>query len=106
MQEIGYLADTQFNLAVTEDVLIRGGVCFGKIVASGDVTFGPGLVKSYLLESEFAVYPRIVVDRDLAFSLLEEEPDGLASRLLWRGDDGAYVSIRTSTCFSVLIRFV
>jgi hypothetical protein len=90
VQEIGYLADTQYNLAVIEDVLIRGGVCLGQILASDDVTFGPGLVKAYLLESEFAVYPRIVVDRDLAFSLLEQDPDGLASRLLRRGDDGAY----------------
>jgi len=90
VQEIGYLAGTQYNLAVTEDVLIRGGVCFGQIVASDDVTFGPGLVKSYLLESEFAVYPRIVVDRDLAFSLLRDDQNGLANRLLRRGDDGAY----------------
>jgi hypothetical protein len=90
LQELGYLANTQYNLAVTEDVLIRGGVCLGQIVASDDVTFGPGLVKAYLLESEFAVYPRIVVDRDLAFSLLEDDPDGLADRFLRRGDDGAY----------------
>jgi hypothetical protein len=90
VQEIGYLAGTQYNLAVTEDVLIRGGVCYGQIVASDDVTFGPGLVKAYLLESEFAVYPRIVVDRDLAFRLLRDDQDGLASRLIRRGDDGAY----------------
>lgn len=90
VQEIGYLASTQFNLATTENVLIRGGVCYGQIVASDDVTFGPGLVKAYRLESEFAVYPRIVVDRDLAVRLLANDDHGLVGRLLRRGDDGAY----------------
>lgn len=90
VQEIGYLAGTQYNLAVTEDVLIRGGVCLGQIIASDEVTFGPGLVKAYLLESEFAVYPRIVVDRDLVFRLMRDDNDDSISRLLRRGDDGAY----------------
>jgi hypothetical protein len=85
--ELGYLANTQFNLAVSEDILIRGGVCRGAIVASDDVTFGPGLVKSYKLESEYALYPRIVVDRDLAFSLLEEDPHDMGFRLLLRAPE-------------------
>jgi hypothetical protein len=88
--EIGYLAGTQFNLAISENVLIRGGVCRGPIVASDGVTFGPGLVKAYRLGSEYAVYPRIVVDRNLAFELLADDPDDQASRLLRRGEDGAY----------------
>jgi hypothetical protein len=90
IQELGYLASTQFNLAVSEDVLIRGGVCRGTIVASDNVTFGPGLVKSYRLESEYALYPRIVVDRDLAFELLNDDPHEEAGRLLRRAEDGAY----------------
>ncbi len=90
VQEIGYLARTQFELAVTEDVLIRGGICSGLIVSNSDVTFGPGLVKAYTLESEYAVYPRLVVDRDLVKLLLESDPDGQAAQLLRRGDDGAY----------------
>lgn len=45
--------------------LIRGSIVKGKIFAEGDVTFGPGVSKAYLLEEKTAKYPRIIFTRNL-----------------------------------------
>ncbi len=52
---------------------MRGGVTIGDICFEGSMVFGPAMVKGYGLESEFAVYPRIVVD-PAVFVAHEEEP--------------------------------
>jgi hypothetical protein len=89
--ELFYLMTLQFSF-VEGGVLIRGGICAGDLFVAEDnaVVFGPALVKSYKLESEYAVYPRILIDRDLHAQLVPN-----ADRLGWaefvsRGEDGAY----------------
>ena len=89
--ELFYLGEKQFSLA-TQGILIRGGICIGDVfVGAGKSTlFGPALVKSYKLESQYAVYPRIIVDRDL---ITESEQGGYGQSwkdYLHRGEDGAY----------------
>lgn len=46
-------------------VLLRGAIIKGEIYAEGDVTFGPGVSKAYLLEEKTAKYPRIILTKDL-----------------------------------------
>lgn len=46
-------------------ILIRGGLTLGKIAVNGNKIFGPALVRAYELESKVAIYPRIVVDKNL-----------------------------------------
>jgi hypothetical protein len=89
VSELDYLAWTQYLLMMRHGLLIRGGVCQGEIVASTGVIYGPALVKAYALESEYAVYPRIVVDRELASALFDFGEASIASTLK-RGEDGAY----------------
>jgi hypothetical protein len=89
VSELQYLAGTQLTLMMRNDLLIRGGMCEGDIVASTGVTYGPALVKAYALESEYAIYPRIVVDRRLAAALLDLNDESITG-MLERGDDGAY----------------
>lgn len=50
---------------VQEELLIRGGVSYGRVFSEGNRVFGPALVAAYELESKFALYPRIVVDPTL-----------------------------------------
>jgi len=58
----GYLqADLFF-----QGVLLRGGICLGPVVHEDGMLYGEGLLLSYHLEQKSAVYPRIVVDPDLA----------------------------------------
>lgn len=46
-------------------ILIRGSITKGEIYAEGDITFGPGVSKAYLLEEKTAKYPRIILTKEL-----------------------------------------
>jgi hypothetical protein len=41
--------------------LVRGGITVGKLYHSAGVVFGEAMVEAYLLESQIAVYPRVVL---------------------------------------------
>jgi hypothetical protein len=89
--ELFYVGAKQF-LLTTQGVLVRGGISVGDVlVTAGDgIVFGPALVKSYKLESEDAIYPRIILDRAL---MREAEQKGHVEQwrdYVRRGEDGAY----------------
>ncbi len=58
---------------IRSEVLLRGALTIGQIYASGDVTFGPGLVRAYELESTVALYPRVIIDPEV-FETLRDNP--------------------------------
>jgi hypothetical protein len=58
---------------ITKGYFLRGAVTIGDIFMKGAVVVGPALVRAYKLESEFAVYPRIVVDPE-AIDRFEHDP--------------------------------
>lgn len=47
-------------------IFIRGALCYGGIIKEDDFVLGSGLVKAYKLESNDAVYPRIIVDKSFS----------------------------------------
>ncbi len=47
---------------VLNNVLIRGAVTIGDLYHDGDIVYGPAMNYAYKLESEVAIYPRIIVD--------------------------------------------
>lgn len=57
---------------VRKKCFIRGGLTVDDIYIDGNMVFGPAIIKAYMLESEFAVYPRIVVD-PAVFPLFEKD---------------------------------
>jgi hypothetical protein len=78
-------------------VLLRGAICIGDVVFESDIVFGPGLVAAYELEAHFAVFPRVVIDRDLVNRLTDtaEKEDRVHWSTCWgdfvrRGEDGLY----------------
>lgn len=46
-------------------VLTRGGIAIGKTVHQQGILYGDGMLEAYRLESETAVYPRIIVAAEL-----------------------------------------
>ena len=46
-------------------ILLRGAIIKGEIYAEGDITFGPGVSRAYLLEEKTAKYPRIILTKNL-----------------------------------------
>ena len=46
-------------------IVIRGGISFGNDYSDENMIFSMALVKAYLLETEKAIFPRIVIDDNL-----------------------------------------
>lgn len=44
---------------------IRGGVSFGKLIHTNTMVFGPALNEAYLLESKKAIFPRIIMNKEI-----------------------------------------
>lgn len=45
--------------------LIRGGISIGRLHHSNEYVFGDAMVRAYELESKFAKYPRIILDKEV-----------------------------------------
>ena len=70
--ELLNLVHAQYRL-LYDGYFMRGGVTINDIYFEGSMVFGPAMNKAYGLESEFAVYPRIVID-PVVFEAHEKEP--------------------------------
>jgi hypothetical protein len=46
-------------------ILVRGGITIGDVYHKHPVVFGPALIAAYEIESQQAVYPRIVVEEEV-----------------------------------------
>ena len=49
----------------------RGGISIGGLIHKSHLVVGDGLVRSYMLESKTAIFPRVVIDRDIIRILVE-----------------------------------
>jgi hypothetical protein len=67
-------------------ILTRGGISIGETIHQDDVLYGEGMLKAYHLESNAAVYPRIVVDP----ALLPRLSIGMKNKLLELDSDGLW----------------
>lgn len=47
-------------LTMDTPILVRGGITSGPIFSENEIIYGKGLVNSYLLEENTAIYPRII----------------------------------------------
>ena len=50
---------------ISNDILCRGAVTYGKLIHTKEMIFGPALVQAYETESKAALYPRIILSEDL-----------------------------------------
>lgn len=86
MQLSGLLANNGF--------LLRGGIVKGKIFHTEDLVFGPALKQAYKYESEIAVTPRVILERNLAVEWNVKQPTNRETMLgecPWiRSPDGYY----------------
>lgn len=67
-------------------ILTRGGVSVGCTIHQNDILYGEGMLKAHHIESKVAVYPRIVLDKDLVSNL----PNDIKSRFLDEDHDGLW----------------
>lgn len=83
---------------VYRKILCRGAVAIGKFIHTDDYLFGPALVEAYTLESKAAMYPRIILDRDVIDVAARNKPSRhslddemkYVESLLEKDSDGMY----------------
>tara|TARA_A100000172_G_scaffold79247_1_gene65912 strand:- start:2 stop:862 length:861 start_codon:yes stop_codon:yes gene_type:complete len=83
---------------VYRKILCRGAVAIGKFIHTDDFLFGPALVEAYTLESKAAMYPRIILDRDIIEAASIKKPsrhtaddeERYVESLLEQDSDGMY----------------
>jgi hypothetical protein len=74
----------------------RGGIAVGGLIHKSHLVVGQGLVQAYKLESEVAIYPRVIIDRSIIRLLVEGPiPDMVYFRnrvahIVRQDSDGAY----------------
>lgn len=47
-------------------LLVRGAITIGDLVHTGSIAYGPGLIKAYQMESQEAIYPRVILDHAIS----------------------------------------
>lgn len=60
-----FVAIFQHYAAIQSNWLIRGGITIGELFIDDLLVWGPGLVRAYKLEDSIAIFPRIVIDRNV-----------------------------------------
>lgn len=50
---------------IYKGILCRGAVTYGKLIHTNEVLFGPALAEAYILESKAALYPRVILHKDI-----------------------------------------
>lgn len=65
---VTYVRSFQF-LMMTKKFYVRGGISLGSFYSNDSIIFSKGLVKAYHLESQKAIFPRIIIDPEIIHKL-------------------------------------
>lgn len=87
------------ELVDSYDVLVRGGIARGQLIHDSVMVVGPAMVEAYHLESKKAIYPRIIIAKELREQIEQDLEESIHtqttlsevpgfSRLFKADDDG------------------
>jgi len=80
-------------------ILTRGGISFGHLYHANNIVIGDGLVSAYKLETQAAIFPRVILDESIQQLMMNESlRDGIVEDLMRlrvgnmfsRDNDGMY----------------
>lgn len=74
--ELIYLLDEIIDLLmelVSNGIICRGAIAYGKFFHDNKILFGPALVDAYETESKAAMYPRIILDKSIIKTFKEHK---------------------------------
>jgi len=72
-------------------LLMRGGICVGDLYLDDVFICGKGLVEAHALEEKIAIYPRILLRREIAHAIKEIMPNNIIPKELMKEDfDGQF----------------
>lgn len=67
-----YLCSFIQNMLLQQGILLRGGIADGEFFKLDSIMFGPALISAYRIESNIAIYPRIVISEEIITKLKEK----------------------------------
>lgn len=94
------IAYVQANALVKYGLLFRGGGTYGKIIHNQHYLFGEAYNRAYNLESKYALYPRVIIDKQIIEELKTYEKES-CMEYLQEEDIFYYVDYIKSEIFSV-----
>lgn len=71
-------------------ILLRGGITKGEFFGHEDIAFGPALVKAHYIEDNIAVYPRIVLSKEVMDDVQAEKDSILDLQISKSTEDSLY----------------
>ena len=69
------------ELVDSYDILVRGGIARGQLIHDRTMVVGPAMVKAYHLESKDAIYPRIIIEKELKEQIEADVEDYIKNHL-------------------------
>jgi hypothetical protein len=84
-------------IMMSKGFFMRGGIAIGSYYADNNIIFSKGLINAYKLESEKAIYPRILVDKVIIEKILnyrESQSDyfGLKQAIIFDWENQAFLN--------------
>ena len=84
---VSVVALIQIKILAQYHILLRGGITKGEFYVDDNIIFGNGLIQAVEIESQKAIYPRVIIDVD-RFCL--KNYDSIWKNLIKKDDDNAY----------------
>lgn len=100
---LGILKNT-FVSFLTRGLYVRGGVSYSKHFQSGRITYSHAVARAYEIESKQAIYPRVVLDRNIIdmYKSGTGLPAILDSELILRQNETHFVNVIDTDNWSIL----
>ncbi|MCE7065247.1 hypothetical protein [Dyadobacter sp. CY326] len=91
-----YVRSFQY-LMMIKKFYVRGGISLGSFYSNESIIFSKGLVKAYQLESQKAIYPRIIIDPEIihklnSISVPLSDGDNLYKSIVFDWENSAFVN--------------
>ncbi|QKI88904.1 hypothetical protein [Thiomicrorhabdus xiamenensis] len=85
-------------------LLLRGGITFGKLLhLKNGPMFGPAMNRAYYLESQEAIYPRILIDSEFLDAYRKNESFNILEPLFGHDDDTGYKYISLGSSYKYIL---
>lgn len=94
-EEFLIILKTVYIAFLNKGLYVRGGVAYSRHYQSGRLTYSHALAKAYEIESKIAIYPRIMIDKNIIdmYKGGASLPDIFGKNLLAQHNGGCFVSI-------------
>lgn len=94
-EEFLNILKTVYIVFLNKGLYVRGGVAYSRHYQSGRLTYSHALAKAYEIESKIAIYPRIMIDKNIIdmYKGGASLPDIFGKNLLAQHNGGCFINV-------------